>query len=51
MGDVAVFDIERFIAECEHAVTEGGQAAVRDILAGALSEPGQIIAALGDSDV
>jgi predicted metal-dependent enzyme (double-stranded beta helix superfamily) len=43
-----MFDIERFIADCERAATEGGQAAVREILAAAISAPGQIIAALGE---
>jgi predicted metal-dependent enzyme (double-stranded beta helix superfamily) len=43
-----VFDLERFIAECEHAVIKGGQPAVRDILATAIADPGQIIAALGE---
>ena len=36
LEEVAVFDLERFIAECERAVTEGGQAAVREILAAAI---------------
>jgi predicted metal-dependent enzyme (double-stranded beta helix superfamily) len=43
-----VFDVERFIAECEHAATEGGQAAVREVLAAAIADPAQIIAALGE---
>ena len=47
LGEVAVFDVERFIAECEHAVNEGGQTAVREILAAAIADPAQIIAALG----
>jgi len=43
-----MLDVERFIAECERAVAEGGQAAVREILAAAITDPAQIIAALGE---
>ena len=43
-----MFDIDRFIAECERAVAEGGQLAVREILAAAMVDPAQIIASLGE---
>jgi predicted metal-dependent enzyme (double-stranded beta helix superfamily) len=41
------FDRDRFIADCVTANGQGGQAAVREVLMRACSEPDRILAALG----
>ena len=43
-----MFEVERFIAECEAAiVTDGGRDSVREVLMAAISDPAGIVAALG----
>jgi predicted metal-dependent enzyme (double-stranded beta helix superfamily) len=43
-----MFDVARFVAECEAAIaTEGGRAAVRELLTAAISDSAGIISALG----
>jgi predicted metal-dependent enzyme (double-stranded beta helix superfamily) len=41
------FDRDRFVADCVNANGEGGQAAVREVLARACSEPERVLSALG----
>jgi len=44
-----MFDLDRFIAECQEAVRgTDGQRAVRELVAGAVSEPGEVLRALGE---
>jgi predicted metal-dependent enzyme (double-stranded beta helix superfamily) len=43
-----MFDLERFIAECEAAVVAGGQEAVREVVQRAIADPEGIIKALGE---
>lgn len=43
-----MFDVERFIADCDSAVVDGGQDAVREVLARAIADPGGIVAVLGE---
>ncbi|QXM25100.1 hypothetical protein KO353_02280 [Elioraea tepida] len=44
-----MFDLDRFIAECEEAVRGGdGQRAVRELVARAVSEPGAVLRGLGE---
>jgi predicted metal-dependent enzyme (double-stranded beta helix superfamily) len=44
-----MFDLARFIAECEAAiVTDGHRNAVREVLTAAISDPAGIISALGE---
>ena len=43
-----MFELERFIADCESAVLAGGQAAVRDVLARAVADAAGIMAVLGE---
>jgi len=43
-----MFEIERFIAECEAAVVTGGQEAVREAVQRAVADPESIIKALGE---
>lgn len=44
-----MFDIDRFIADCQDAIAaDTTHRAVRDVVARAVSEPGAIIAALGE---
>ena len=48
-GGYAMFDIARFIIQCEAAVaTDGGRKVVREILTAAVSDPAGIISALGE---
>lgn len=42
-----MFDKERFIEDCRRAVVEG-QAAVREVVAAAVSDPAAVVAALGE---
>jgi hypothetical protein len=43
-----MFDIPRFVAECEAAIaTDGGREAVQEILTAAISDPAGIVAVLG----
>ena len=42
-----MFDIDRFAADCRAALAERGSDAIREVVRGAISEPGEIIAALG----
>lgn len=42
-----MFDLDRFIAECRAAVTQG-QPAVRELVARAVAEPGAVLRALGE---
>ena len=44
-----MFELERFIEDCKQAKTDG-QAAVREVVARAVSEPGAVIKALGEPD-
>jgi len=47
--EASMFDRDRFIADCESLVRAGESTpAVRDLVARAVSEPGEIIAALGE---
>ena len=45
-----MFDLERFAADCRAALAEdrGGHRAVREVVARAVSEPGSVLAALGE---
>src|SRR5690606_10343405 len=44
-----MFEIDRFIEDCRAAVREDGtHKAAREVLARALSEPGQVVRALGE---
>jgi predicted metal-dependent enzyme (double-stranded beta helix superfamily) len=44
-----MFDLDRFIAECQDAVRgTDGQRAVRELVARAVSEPGEVLRALGE---
>lgn len=43
-----MFELERFIADCESAVLAGGQGAVREVLARAIADATGIMAALGE---
>ena len=44
-----MFDRDRFIAECEAAATaDGGQRAIRELIARAVSDPAGVIAQLGE---
>jgi predicted metal-dependent enzyme (double-stranded beta helix superfamily) len=45
---MAMFKLERFIADCESAVLAGGQEAVREVLARAIADPAAIMTALGE---
>ena len=42
-----MFELERFIADCESAVLAGGQGAVREVLARAIADAAGIMAVLG----
>ena len=43
-----MFDIDRFAADCRAALAERGSDVVREVVRRAVSEPGDIIAALGE---
>jgi predicted metal-dependent enzyme (double-stranded beta helix superfamily) len=43
-----MFDLERFIAECEAAVVAGGQLAIREIMQRTVADPTGIIRAMGE---
>ena len=43
-----MFDIDRFAADCRTALAERGSDAIREVVRRAVSEPGDIIAALGE---
>ena len=43
-----MFDIDRFAADCRAALAERGSDAIREVVRRAVSEPGGIIAALGE---
>ena len=44
-----MFDLERFVAECRAALAnDGAHGAIREIVARAVSEPGLVLAALGE---
>jgi predicted metal-dependent enzyme (double-stranded beta helix superfamily) len=43
-----MFELQRFIADCESAVLAGGQQAAREVLARAIADPARIIAVLGE---
>ena len=43
-----MFDIDRFAADCRAALAERGSDAIREVVRRAVSEPGDIIAALGE---
>jgi hypothetical protein len=45
-----MFDPDRFAADCRaaHAEDRGGHRAVRDVVARAVSEPGGVLAGLGE---
>jgi predicted metal-dependent enzyme (double-stranded beta helix superfamily) len=48
VGESTMFDIARFVAECEAAIaTDGGREVVREILMAAISDPAGIVAVLG----
>ena len=48
VGRISVFDIDRFAAVCRAALMERGSDAIREVVRRAVSEPGDIIAALGE---
>jgi predicted metal-dependent enzyme (double-stranded beta helix superfamily) len=48
VGRISVFDIDRFAAVCRAALMERGNDAIREVVRRAVSEPGDIIAALGE---
>jgi predicted metal-dependent enzyme (double-stranded beta helix superfamily) len=43
-----MFDIDRFAADCRTALAERGSDAIREVVRRAVSEPGDILAALGE---
>jgi predicted metal-dependent enzyme (double-stranded beta helix superfamily) len=43
-----MFDLQRFIADCEAACTDGGQRAVREIMTAAMDDRGGLIKVLGE---
>ena len=43
-----MFDIDRFAAVCRAALMERGSDVIREVVRRAVSEPGDIIAALGE---
>ena len=43
-----MFDLQRFILECEETVLVGGQAAIREMVQRAVADPAAIIRALGE---
>jgi predicted metal-dependent enzyme (double-stranded beta helix superfamily) len=43
-----MFDPQRFIADCEAACADGGQPAVREMMAAAMADRAAVIAALGE---
>ena len=43
-----MFDLPAFISRCEAAIQDGGQPAVRELMAGAVSDRSAVIAALGE---
>lgn len=43
-----MFDTDQFIADCHAANADGGQKAVREVVAGAVSDPGGLLKGLGD---
>jgi predicted metal-dependent enzyme (double-stranded beta helix superfamily) len=43
-----VFDIDHFAAACRAALTEHGSDAIREVVRRAVSEPSEVIAALGE---
>src|SRR5437763_10881597 len=43
-----MFDIDRFAADCRAALAERGSDVIREVVRRAVSEPGDIIAALGE---
>ena len=45
-----MFDLDRFAADCRAALAQdhGGHRAVREVVARAVSEPGALLAALGE---
>jgi predicted metal-dependent enzyme (double-stranded beta helix superfamily) len=43
-----MFDLQRFIADCEAAATDGGQPAIRELMRRAVSDRNAVIAALGE---
>jgi predicted metal-dependent enzyme (double-stranded beta helix superfamily) len=44
-----MFDLDRFVAECQGALASGGSsAAVREVMAETVSDPGSVLAALGE---
>src|SRR5580658_4332409 len=45
---VSMFDIDRFAADCRAALAERGSDAIREVVRRAVSEPGGVIAALGE---
>lgn len=47
-GSMAMFELERFIDDCDSAVLSGGQEAVREVLARAIADPGGVVAVLGE---
>ena len=44
----AMFDIDRFAADCRAALAERGSEAIRDVVRRAVSDPAALIAALGE---
>jgi predicted metal-dependent enzyme (double-stranded beta helix superfamily) len=47
-GRTLMFDIDRFAADCRTALAERGSDAIREVVCRAVSEPAEIIAALGE---
>ncbi len=43
-----MFDIDRFAADCRAALQERSSDAIRDVVRRTVSEPGDILAALGE---
>ena len=43
-----MFDLQRFVADCEAAATGGGQPAIRELMQRAVSDRNAVIAALGE---
>ena len=43
-----MFELDRFISECRAASRDGGQKAVRELVAGAVSDPAEVMRCLGE---
>jgi predicted metal-dependent enzyme (double-stranded beta helix superfamily) len=50
MGDIAVFDLERFIADLRATLAEGSRQPMKEVVARAVSDPAALLARIGAPD-